>query len=381
MLQKRIAQKIQIAAAVLSAACVLALFVTAQSVTAAESVDGADDVAEATVVALDFVRSSPTFAFDGIEGTLTVDSIDVMESYPPQYVVHVTFDSAHGGFGDRTGQFLTQAITPHMVEVLVSEGVVMSAVTDGQWDEANHQFVLKGPVPDDQMGFPQLGVPFELQIDKSAFIESEGLQLVLKNVEDSRCPEDVTCIREGDVKVTVQLVHNDVELGNLVLVKGEGGKDVKNMRAYSVRLLSVAPYPLSTQQTDVSDYVVIMSVSQVGLLSPVRQVAGGVEPQDVVCEDGLILIQKVSKMTPACVVHATAQKLLERGWELIETGEKASPKQIPNPASANCFDNGGKIVMRQTEYGVSGICVFPNGSECEEWEYLRGQCHPASDQP
>jgi len=31
------------------------------------------------------------------------------------------------------------------VEIIISEGVVISAVIDGEWDELNNQFVLKAP--------------------------------------------------------------------------------------------------------------------------------------------------------------------------------------------------------------------------------------------
>jgi hypothetical protein len=42
----------------------------------------------------------------------------------------LAFDSAHGGFGNREGQMMTQAITHHKIDIIVSEGKVISAVTD-----------------------------------------------------------------------------------------------------------------------------------------------------------------------------------------------------------------------------------------------------------
>ncbi len=47
---------------------------------------------------------------------------------------------------------------------------------------------------------------------------------------------------------------------------------------------------------------------------------------------------------------------------------------IGNPASENCVAKGGKIKIIETPSGQSGICVFPDGSECEEWAFYRGQC-------
>ncbi len=50
---------------------------------------------------------------------------------------------------------------------------------------------------------------------------------------------------------------------------------------------------------------------------------------------------------------------------------------LPNPASVHCEQNGGKLELRQDPTGgVAGICVFSDGSECDEWAYFRGQCKP-----
>jgi hypothetical protein len=96
-------------------------------------------------LAREFVLSSPTFAFDGMEDTLEMGAVIVLESFPEQYALEARFTSSHGGFGDRTDQVVTQVLTPHVMEIIISEGAVISAVTDGEWDELNNQFVLKAP--------------------------------------------------------------------------------------------------------------------------------------------------------------------------------------------------------------------------------------------
>lgn len=98
-------------------------------------------IVEPVRVARDFVISSPTFVFDGMEETLQVRLNSVVEISPPEYVIHAKFDSRHGGYGDRTGQMVTQAITPHLMEIVVSEGKVLSAIIDGQWNEINQKLV------------------------------------------------------------------------------------------------------------------------------------------------------------------------------------------------------------------------------------------------
>jgi putative hemolysin len=48
---------------------------------------------------------------------------------------------------------------------------------------------------------------------------------------------------------------------------------------------------------------------------------------------------------------------------------------IPNPASVYCKEQGNIHEIRMASDGSqSGICVFPDGSTCDEWAYFRGEC-------
>jgi len=48
---------------------------------------------------------------------------------------------------------------------------------------------------------------------------------------------------------------------------------------------------------------------------------------------------------------------------------------LPNPASVYCEENGGILEIREDDSGGQvGICVFPDGSECEEWAFYREEC-------
>lgn len=96
---------------------------------------------QAVDVALDFLRNGATYRYDGIDGTMKVEEVRILESYPIQYVVIVTFDSRHAGYGDRTGEFLAQVITRHTANVKVVENEVVQAVLDNYWDELNQQEV------------------------------------------------------------------------------------------------------------------------------------------------------------------------------------------------------------------------------------------------
>lgn len=49
---------------------------------------------------------------------------------------------------------------------------------------------------------------------------------------------------------------------------------------------------------------------------------------------------------------------------------------MANPASVYCAEQGGRLETRETGVGQYGVCVFPDGRECEEWAYFRGECSP-----
>jgi len=51
---------------------------------------------------------------------------------------------------------------------------------------------------------------------------------------------------------------------------------------------------------------------------------------------------------------------------------------MPNPASVYCEQNSYIHEIRTADDGSqSGVCVFPDGSACDEWAYFRGECGPA----
>ncbi|GEM_PF-4196054 len=52
---------------------------------------------------------------------------------------------------------------------------------------------------------------------------------------------------------------------------------------------------------------------------------------------------------------------------------------LANPASVFCVEHGGTIkIVTAADGSQSGLCVFPDGSQCEEWAYFRGECSPGS---
>ena len=83
--------------------------------------------------ALDFVKGSPTYGYDGIEGSLSLVRSDVARC-PGCYVLTFQFRSRQAGYGDRTGKLLAQVITDHEAVVVFSGGEITQAILDDAWD-------------------------------------------------------------------------------------------------------------------------------------------------------------------------------------------------------------------------------------------------------
>ena len=50
---------------------------------------------------------------------------------------------------------------------------------------------------------------------------------------------------------------------------------------------------------------------------------------------------------------------------------------MPSPASVYCEQHGNRLEIHTAADGSqSGVCIFPDGSECEEWAYFRNECEP-----
>lgn len=64
--------------------------------------------------------------------------------------------------------------------------------------------------------------------------------------------------------------------------------------------------------------------------------------------------------------------------ENMKTASEESNVEIANPAAVFCTEQNkdNKYVIRKSEEGDYGVCIFPNGKECIAWEYFRGECKP-----
>lgn len=77
-------------------------------------------------------------------------------------------------------------------------------------------------------------------------------------------------------------------------------------------------------------------------------------------------------------VDQTAEPTQQDSPQAAPTDDQAGlvPVKIANPASQNCIAHGGTLEMQREPAGQYGVCVFDDGSRCEEWRYFRGECAP-----
>ena len=90
------------------------------------------------------------------------------------------------------------------------------------------------------------------------------------------------------------------------------------------------------------------------------------------------LVLVAAMLLSACVPAATPTAAPQAA---AATKTPAQPTAaIPNPAAKYCVDQGNKSEIRTAADGSqSGVCKFPNGTECDEWAYFNRDCSPTQE--
>lgn len=103
---------------------------------------------------------------------------------------------------------------------------------------------------------------FDLKAGREAIVREAGLKVTFTElVEDSRCPEGVTCIWAGNGKIKVTLKkggHKSVsfELNTMTEPKSFA------YQGYEVTLVKLAPYPKYNVKIKKRDYVATLKVTR-----------------------------------------------------------------------------------------------------------------------
>jgi len=146
----------------------------------------------------------------------------------------------------------------------------------------------------------------------------EDLNLYFYDIEDSRCPLDVTCIWEGRVTAMIQVQNQTHTISENFSI----GSTLSSISPYDVTLIDVIPHPISTE---IPDYVALLDITKFSysdksqpkdladLIPPLKQFKNNIPFHEIKCNVGLQLTQKYDG-SPACVKSETAFDLIKRGW-------------------------------------------------------------------
>ncbi len=217
-------------------------------------------------IAQEFIKFSPTFAFDGMDETLNLELVVIRESFPEQYVIEADFDSLHGGYGDRTDQMIDQAITPHSMNLVVIDGKVTSAILDGKWDELNQLQLPGTPTkgPNETVSHENVK-EFSLVYTKEGGIAGISESIIINSPEKTlikRTAQGQTEILLDESQISSLLdTINEAELlsmGSLVYAPAEGWADYFT---YTLRVMSgdVESNITWTDTNDVPEDLVLIS--------------------------------------------------------------------------------------------------------------------------
>ena len=113
---------------------------------------------------------------------------------------------------------------------------------------------------------PRLGEQLSLKFGEVVRFDDEGLMVGFLDIkEDSRCPSDVTCIQAGRVTIFMDVAHDASRLLSGVELTLEGADPSggqAEFQGFTIRLLALEPYPVSTVRADRRDYTAIIVVTE-----------------------------------------------------------------------------------------------------------------------
>jgi hypothetical protein len=117
-------------------------------------------------------------------------------------------------------------------------------------------------------------------------LSHRGLDIDWLEIEDSRCPDGVDCIWEGQVGITIAGRQGDKDLGRFDILLHAGDEKDAQVRVgqWVIRLLGVEPYPDIEVETGRTDYSARLAVERRGKEPPGLTIskgeAGGFRPGD-----------------------------------------------------------------------------------------------------
>jgi hypothetical protein len=103
---------------------------------------------------------------------------------------------------------------------------------------------------------------FTLRVGQSTVVDGATLEIGFQAVSsDSRCPKGEVCIWEGDATVCLWVRSAAGTKEKLVLHTSSKGPSATDFGDWSIRLVTLGPYPITGRSILQSDYVVTLQVT------------------------------------------------------------------------------------------------------------------------
>ena len=98
--------------------------------------------------------------------------------------------------------------------------------------------------------------PFRVDLEFGETFQHEDIAIKFYDIEDSRCPLDVTCIWEGNVTAMLNVSNKTHDIGGQIPI----GFTIDYIKPYEITLTDVQPHPISTEKPD---YVVSLQIKNI----------------------------------------------------------------------------------------------------------------------
>lgn len=200
-------------------------------------------------------------------------------------------------------------------EVKVASGTIQSMVDPGIGHESHQITILLPPSENVYSG--------TLTCSASEPIQLIALHGPLAEGEDKGQPIWTT---DGETKFALTFVDNEASMGTWKFSGNALAVHTMNTDPFTVSY-SVAAYTIGGDTVELEEGISIDDDSTVDetmdeddsmmdetVLRPQQQMKSGIEPQDVVCKEGLLLMLRTSDGSAACVTESSSTKLLDMGW-------------------------------------------------------------------
>jgi hypothetical protein len=110
---------------------------------------------------------------------------------------------------------------------------------------------------------PTLASQIELRVNTEVTFK-EGVKIKVTKIEDSRCPENTTCVWAGMAKIYFTLSANGVSKDSSIDYESKPLKTTVDLggQKFDVEVSNVLPYPKTTAEINQKDYKVSVTVKK-----------------------------------------------------------------------------------------------------------------------